>query len=67
MEFISRLLGWGAVVIVTAPFAALAAWLAVGVLDEAALEECKLLEREAHEFGDVRVPDWCDEVPGFRQ
>jgi len=67
MEFISRLLGWGVVVVAMAPFGALAAWLAVGVLDEAALEECQLLQREAHQYGDVRVPDWCAEVPGFRQ
>jgi hypothetical protein len=67
MEFIRKVLGWGVVVLVTAPFAALAAWLAVGVLDEGALEQCRLLEREQHQYGDVRVPDWCSEVPGFRQ
>ena len=67
MEFIRKVLGWGVVVIVTAPFWTLTAWIAVKAFDESALEQCKLLEREAHEFGDVRVPDWCDEVPGFRQ
>jgi len=48
-------------------FVALTAWLAVKAFDESALEECQLIQRQEREFGDVNVPDWCAEVPGFRQ
>ncbi len=50
-----------------AAFVALAAWIVAKAFDEGALEQCRLLEREAHQYGDVNVPDWCSEVPGFRQ
>ncbi len=54
-------------IVALAAFVALAAWIVAKAFDEGALEECQLLQREAHQYGDVRVPDWCAEVPGFRQ
>ena len=30
-----------------------------------ALNECRKYEQESQTYGDVAIPDWCKEVPGW--